>query len=115
MNRTVAFVVFAILAALGLAGSVVLHVFRPDATATFAGLIVTVLGLVSVAAGTFHALGRQGEKIDRLHQETTTVKHQTNGTLSALLARNNDLFTENAALRAALPPNHPLNQKEPTK
>lgn len=75
MNKTVMFVTFAILAALGLVGGVVIMVFRPDATATFVGLLVQVLGLVSIAGGTFYMLGKQGEKIE-------VIQKQTNGNLT---------------------------------
>jgi hypothetical protein len=75
MNKTVVFITFACLAGIALVGAVVLLIVRPDASATFIQLIVTVLGLVSVAAGTFYGLGKQGEKLDE-------IKTQTNGTLS---------------------------------
>ncbi|GAA0959176.1 hypothetical protein [Frigoribacterium faeni] len=92
MNKTAAFIAFIGLAAVGLIGSVVLAIHRPDATATFTSLIVTILGLAVTAVGTFYALGKQGEKID-------TIKSQTNGTLSALREDNQSLHQENAALR----------------
>ena len=76
MNKTVIFVTFAALAALGIVGSILLLIHRPDATATFTNLLVLVLGLVVSAAGTFAALGKVNEKID-------VVQKQTNGQLSA--------------------------------
>lgn len=88
MNKTTVFVCFSALAAVGLIGAVVLAIHRPDATATFTSLIVTVLGISASAAGTFYALGKQGEKLD-------AIKTQTNGTLSALRE-------DNARLNAAL-------------
>lgn len=81
MNKTVLFVTFAALAAIGLVGGLVLLIHRPDATATFTSLLVTVLGLVATAAGTFYALGKQGDKLEQIHK-------QTNGTLSALQEEN---------------------------
>ncbi|MBO0983938.1 hypothetical protein [Rathayibacter sp. SD072] len=94
MNKTVMFVTFAALAGLGLVGALVLSIHRPDATATFTGLIVTVLGLVATAAGTFYGLGKVNEKLDE-------VKTQTNGNLS----RRDDKIAEQEAelieLRAA--------------
>ncbi|NRD25850.1 hypothetical protein [Frigoribacterium sp. VKM Ac-2836] len=87
MNKTAIFICFSALAAVGLVGSVVLAIHRPDATATFTSLIVTVLGLAATAAGTFYALGKQGEKID-------TIKTQTNGTLSKLREDNERLNRE---------------------
>jgi hypothetical protein len=91
------FICFSALAAIGLIGATVLAIHRPDASATFTSLIVTVLGLAATAAGTFYALGKQGEKID-------TIKTQTNGTLSALREDNQALHQENAELREKLGP-----------
>lgn len=76
MNKTVMFVTFAILAGLGIVGTAVLVAFRPDATATFTNLLITVLGLVSVAGATFYGFGKQSDKLD-------TVVRQTNGQLSS--------------------------------
>jgi uncharacterized membrane protein YqjE len=84
MNKTVMFVVFALLAVVGLGGSVVLLIVRPDATATFTSLLVTVLGLVISAAGTIYALGKQNETIQ-------TIQKQTNGNLSAKEKENERL------------------------
>lgn len=87
MNKTVVFIAFTALAAVGIAGLVVLMIHRPDATATFTSTLVTILGLAVTAAGTFYALGKQGEKID-------TIKTQTNGTLSVLREENARLNSE---------------------
>lgn len=81
MNKTVIFVTFAALAALGLVAGAYLLVERPDASATFTNLLVVVLGLVISAAGTFYGLGRVNEKLDK-------VQKQTNGTLTALMEEN---------------------------
>jgi hypothetical protein len=97
VNKTVVFVCFSALAAVGLVGAVVLAIHRPDATATFTSLIVTVLGIAASAAGTFYALGKQGEKLD-------AIKTQTNGTLSKLREDNQSLHAENAELREARGP-----------
>ncbi|NRD25558.1 hypothetical protein [Frigoribacterium sp. VKM Ac-2836] len=97
MNKTAAFICFSALAAVGLIGAVVLAIHRPDATATFTSLIVTVLGLASVAAGTFYQLGKQSDKID-------TIRTQTNGTLSKLREDNESLHQQNAELREKLGP-----------
>lgn len=77
MNKTVVFVTFAALAAIGLIGGAFLIVERPDASATFTNLLVLVLGLVVTAAGTFAAIGKVAEKVE-------VVQQQTNGTNSAL-------------------------------
>ena len=76
MNKTAVFVTFAALAAIGIVGSVVLQIYRPDASANFTNLLVTVLGLSATAAGTFYGLGKANERIE-------TVVKQTNGTLTA--------------------------------
>jgi hypothetical protein len=84
MNKTVIFITFSALAALGIVGTAILLILRPDATATFTAFIATVLGLVSVAAAQFYGFGKQNEKLE-------TIKTQTNGTLSALHEENTRL------------------------
>jgi hypothetical protein len=96
MNKTAAFISFAALAAVGLIGSVVLAIHRPDATATFTGLIVTVLGLAASAAGTFYALGKQGEKID-------AVAKNVNGNSTRMLDTIETQQQQIHALLSALP------------
>lgn len=76
MNKTVIFITFAALASVGLAGTVVLLVLRPESVSDFTSLLITVLGLATTAAGTFAMLGKQGKEIE-------TIKRQTNGTLTA--------------------------------
>lgn len=93
MNKTVVFITFAALAALGIMGGVYLLAERPDASATFTNLLVLVLGLVVTAAGTFYGLGRANEKLD-------TVQKQTNGTLSALMEENRRLTRQLEQLAA---------------
>jgi hypothetical protein len=94
MNKTAAFLAFAGLAAVGLIGAVVLAIHRPDATATFTGLIVTVLGLAATAAGTFYALGKQGEKIESQSATLDTVAKNVNGNTSRLLEAVEALLAE---------------------
>ncbi|WP_322412067.1 hypothetical protein [Microbacterium invictum] len=97
MNRTVMFVTFSTLAALGIIGTALILLLRPDATATFTALLVQVLGLVTVAAATFYGLGKANEKLEK-------VERQTNGTLSELRAENDRLTRENIELAKKLPP-----------
>ena len=59
----------------GIIGAVFLHLIRPDASATFATFVLQILGLATVAAGTFYGLGKVNEKVE-------AVAKQTNGTLS---------------------------------
>ncbi|MFD8768462.1 hypothetical protein [Microbacterium oxydans] len=96
MNKTAVFITFAILAALGLIGSLYLLVERPDASATFTALLVQILGLVVVAAGTFYALGKTNEKIE-------DVQKQTNGNLSRRDAEIERLTRENVELAKLVP------------
>lgn len=91
MNKTAVFITFSALAGIGIVGTLVLMIHRPDATATFTSFLLTILSLVSVAAGTFYGFGKQGEKLEE-------IKKQTNGNLS----RRDD---EIAALRQKLADN----------
>jgi hypothetical protein len=93
MNKTVIFITFAALAAVGLAGSVLLLIIRPESVSSFTTLLITVLGLATTAAGTFYALGKQG-------QELATIKRNTNGTLTA---KDNEIATLRAALATHAP------------
>lgn len=95
MNRTAVFVTFSMLAGVGIVGALVLSIHRPDATATFIGLVVTILGLVATFAGTAYGLGRLGEKVE-------AVRHQTNGTLSARDERIAELEAEVRELHVKL-------------
>lgn len=67
-------------------------VTTPTRSSGQAVLIGRVRGLAATAAGTFHALGQQGEKND-------TIKTQTNGTLSKLTEDLQAKNTEIAELR----------------
>lgn len=75
MNKTVIFIVFGCLAALALVGITILSVFRPESVGALVNNAVTILGLVSVAAGTFYQLGKTNDTVQE-------IKTQTNGTLS---------------------------------
>ncbi|MET0725935.1 MAG: hypothetical protein ABWY36_06260 [Leifsonia sp.] len=84
MNKTVAFITFGALAGIALIGIIILSVLKPDAVGSLTTNITTILGLVTVAAGTLYGLGKQGEKLE-------VIKKQTNGTLSALTEENTRL------------------------
>lgn len=84
MNRTVVFIVFAVLCGLAIVGSVVLHLLRPDTALPFIGTVVTVLGLASVFAGTAYGLGKVNEKVEQ-------VRKQTNGTTHKVIQLNEQL------------------------
>jgi hypothetical protein len=95
VNKTVLFVTFAVLIALGIIGAVIILLVRPDSVGAFTTLLVTVLGLAVTASGTFYYLGQQGKQIE-------TIKTQTNGTTSRLMDHNQTLLAENARLTQAL-------------
>lgn len=97
MNKTAVFVVFSILAALGIVGMVALLMWRPDATATFTAFIVQILGIAVVAAGTFYGFGKTNEKLE-------AVERQTNGNLSRRDAEIERLAAENIELAKKVPP-----------
>jgi hypothetical protein len=97
MNKTVMFVVFAALAIFGLVGTVVLLIVRPESSQDFTNLLITVLGLATTAGGTFYALGKQGEQIQK-------IDRQTNGTLSDLRTENDRLTRENVELAMQVTP-----------
>lgn len=81
MNRTVAFVSFSTLAGLGIIGSILVILFKPEYASALTGILVNLLGLVTVAAGTFYSLGKVDEKVQK-------IKEQTNGTTTTLIEEN---------------------------
>lgn len=95
MNKTVSFVMFGTIAVVTLVGAFILIRERPDASATFINLAVTVLTMVAVAGGLSVAIGKQGEKIEE-------VRHQTNGTLSKRDEKIAEQEAELIELRAAV-------------
>lgn len=97
MNKTAIFITFSVLAALGLIGAIVLLIHRPDATATFTALLIQVLGLVAVAAGTFYGFGKTNDKLDE-------VQRQTNGNLHRRDLEIERLTAENVELAKQVPP-----------
>ena len=76
MSKNLVFTVFGLIVIVGICGLAYIAVERPDATATFAGIVVTFLATVSSFGITVYGLGRLNEKVD------VAVK-QTNGNLSA--------------------------------
>lgn len=93
MNKTLLFITFAVLAALGIAGSVLLLIVTPDGYDRFTSFVLQILGLTTVAAGTFAALNIQGKKLE-------VVRKQTNGTLIGLLQTISKKDAELAAYKA---------------
>lgn len=87
MNKTIVFVTFAVLVGLAIVGSAILLVVRPDASATFVTNVVQLLGMVTLAAGTFAGLGKLTTDVEK-------VRSQTNGTLSKLSTERDAALAE---------------------
>lgn len=91
MNRTI---LFSLLIGLGLVGAVVLHLFRPDASATFTTFVLLLLANIVQAYKAdkdkkelASRLESVAETTSTVEQTTSTIKTNTNGTLSELLKR----------------------------
>jgi hypothetical protein len=85
VSKNLVFSVFGGIVIVGIIGLAYIAVERPDATATFAGIIVTFLATVSSFAITVYGLGRLNEKVD-------VAVRQTNGNLSAKENENKRLL-----------------------
>lgn len=94
INPTAIFVTVAILVGIGITGSVLLSLFRPEASATFINNIVILLGVIVSFAGSAALTNNVAKKVEH-------VRQQTNGTLSARDAKIEELTRENNNLRAA--------------
>ncbi|MBF4565420.1 hypothetical protein [Plantibacter sp. VKM Ac-2876] len=81
MNKTAIFITFAYLAALGIAGTLILQIHRPDAPATFTSFIIQILGLVSLAAAAFYGFGKPNEKTEAQKSKLAVIERNTNGRL----------------------------------
>ncbi|KQQ22868.1 hypothetical protein ASF48_06950 [Rathayibacter sp. Leaf299] len=95
MNKNVMFLAFSLLGGVGIVGTFILQIHRPDASATFTAFVATILGLTVTAAVTFYGLGKVNEKLDE-------VKTQTNGTLSKRDEKIAEQEAELIELRAAV-------------
>lgn len=65
--------------------------YKPEQAQLFTGFLINLLGIVTVAAGTFYGL-------DKLNNRVEQVQEQTNGTLTKLLAENVKKGEENKRL-----------------
>jgi hypothetical protein len=88
MNKTLIFIIIAVLAGLGLIGVFALQLVRPDASATLINFVFQLLMLLGGFGGLAAMQAQQNKEIE-------TIKKNTNGTLT----RKDD---EIATLRAAL-------------
>lgn len=77
LSKNLAFGSIALIVTLGVVGVVLLHLFRPDASATFIQTITNFAGILTLAITTIYGLGKIGARVE-------VVQKQTNGTLSAL-------------------------------
>ena len=107
MNKTVVFITYAVLVALGLIGTVLLLIVAPQHFGTFTGFVVVLLGLATSTAANFWQLGKAKEQIQEVRTETSEkldiVQRQTNGTLTKLtdrLEEKNDIIAKQALLIA---------------
>lgn len=96
LSKNLAFAAVAIIVLFGVIGVLLLHLFRPDASATFIQTIVTFAGILTTAITLLYGLGKVGDRID-------IVQKQTNGTLSELRDENNRLTRENVELARQVP------------
>lgn len=76
-------VVVAILVAIAMVGAIILHLERPDASATFIQQMSTLIGLVTVAAGVFYGFSKQGTRLD-------DIEKNTNGRLHSVSSERDD-------------------------
>jgi hypothetical protein len=77
LSKNLAFAAVALIVLFGVVGVLLLHLFRPDASATFIQTIVTFAGILTTAITLLYGLGKVGDRID-------VVQKQTNGTLTSL-------------------------------
>lgn len=95
MNKNLMFIVIGLIVLIGLIGSIVLQIIRPEALGTFVQQLVIIVGLLISAAGTIYGLGQMNDKIDK-------VEKQTNGQLSRLQAERDKASGELANARELL-------------
>lgn len=104
MNKTIVFVTFAVLVFLALVEALVLLIFAPEHFSTLTSYILLLLGLASTFAATVWSLGTNKKELENVKKETSAkldvVQRQTNGTLTKLISRNNELAEENRSVNA---------------
>ena len=108
MNKTAIVLGYIALIIFGLAGAVVILIFKPDSFGVLTAFILTVLSLASTFTVLIYGLGKQGEKLDE-------IKAQTNGTLSALhekLAQKDATIEQQQAQLLAVVGNSPSSAQE---
>lgn len=78
MNKTIIIIAVTIFAGLALAGSTLILVFRPDASATFIQNLVMIGGLLTTTVTTFIAL-------DKVKEQTAAIAKSVNGNTTKLI------------------------------
>jgi len=91
LSKNLVFAAVSLIVFSGVVGVLLLHLLRPDATATFIQTISTFAGILTTLVVTLYSIGKVGERIE-------VVRAQTNGTLSALHAKIAEKDAEIAAL-----------------
>jgi uncharacterized membrane protein len=84
MNKSLAIIGLFVLIILGVAGAVIILIYRPESIGTLTAFVLTVIGLAVSGVVTFGAINEQGKKLE-------TIQRQTNGNLSAKEEENKRL------------------------
>lgn len=77
MNKTVVTVAFFVLALVSVAGAALMLILAPAGIDRFISTVVTILAIATTSAATIYGLGKQGEVIQQ-------IKNQTNGSTSRM-------------------------------
>lgn len=97
VSSTVVIIVVAALLVVGLGGAILIHLIRPDASATYTAQALQFLGFMVTVLTIVYG-------VNKVSSQVGTVQKQTNGTLSALREENTRLHEENKELARQLPP-----------
>lgn len=98
MNKNLMYLTVGTIVLIGLIGSIVLQIIRPEALGTFVQQIVVLVGLLTTAAGTIYGLGEVNTKLQQ-------VEKQTNGQLTRLQNERDQMAAELAKTRELLAAN----------
>ncbi|SIT88866.1 hypothetical protein SAMN05880579_2040 [Microbacterium sp. RU1D] len=97
VSSTVVLVVVGALLLVGLGGAILIHIIRPDASATYTAQALQFLGFMVTVLTIVYG-------VNKVSAQVGTVQKQTNGTLSKLQEDNQRLHAEKAELLRQLPP-----------
>lgn len=96
VSSTVVLIVVGTLLLVGIGGAILIHLMRPDASATYTAQALQFLGFLTTTLTIVYG-------VNKLSGQVGTVQKQTNGTLSALREENDRLTRENVELARRLP------------